>query len=126
MTTLKRPVDRAVIRGMGNDSYTLIVETAGDKAYIIDLNLPQSVIVKQVSTKTSSGTCTVAVSKQTQAGANTPIAGVDAIAAAATQANTAPTGNGTEAIPAGNRLVVTVSGNAAALDLSVSIDVQRY
>ncbi len=124
-TALSNATQRAIRRIVGPDTFEILIEAVVDQVYKLSLNLPVGYKVTAAAAKTDSGTCTIDVQTVTPGGVAADITGLAGIAASAVIANAVPTFDGTEVVAAGGGLQLDISGNAAGVNLSVSITAQR-
>lgn len=112
-------VDNGSIRTLDRyHVYELRVASPANGDTIIVNNSPhEKIIVKSVTSQTSSGTITAAVKVNT-----TSIAGVSAIAVSSTQDTSTPSGTSDQDVNSGQDLVVTLSSNSSAADLVIWIE----
>lgn len=122
---LSNATQRAIRNIVGPDSFELLIPTVANQLYVLALALPVGYRLLSVQTKTISGTCTVAMAKLSTGAVSTPIAGLTAIAVTSTLLESLPTYDGTEVITQGYGLNFTVSANAVALTLAVSVKMKR-
>jgi hypothetical protein len=123
-SALANALSRAVQRIVGADSYPILIEAAADQVYLFDCYVPGPMKVTRATVVTNSGTITVNV-QRVRAGVTTSVAGLSALAASSTLASTDATGDDTAVFQAGDRLQITTTANAAAVDLAVSIGIER-
>jgi len=122
--TLSTPQQRALRTIFGPESFEILIEAVADQAYPLSLALPVGYILLNVTTELASGTCTVNVQKVV-AGTPASVTNLSAISATATQLESTPTDDGTNVFAAGDGLQFTASANAAGVDLSITIAMQR-
>ena len=121
MTQRQNATQRAIARIAGNDTYTLFIEAATNKIFILDLAVPENMSIQSVTLKTLSGTVTVNVQKVV-IGVTTSVTGVSAVAVTSVVQTIVPTVDGSETLPSGSTLQITTSAGAAPVDLSVSVN----
>ena len=90
------------------------IETVADKDYILSQNAEYAYDIDSLVIDLLSGTCTVAVKIDGAA-----VGGLAAVAVTSTESTTAATAP--FSVPAGARVTLVVSSNAAGLDLAFSI-----
>jgi hypothetical protein len=123
-SALANAVQRAIQRIVGGDSYPILIEAGANKTYVMDCYVPGPLKVTGVSIVTNTGTITIVV-QRVRSGVTVTVGGLSALAASSTLTTTAATGDDTAVFQTGDRLQITTSANAAAVDLAVSVSIER-
>jgi hypothetical protein len=114
-TRMRNIPERGVLRTVNPQTYTGLIETAGNKTYTICISPSVPLLVNSFTVKLLSGTCTIAVQI-----AGVTITGLSAIAA--TNVVQTVAASALNFCTSGAALTFIVSANAAALDLAYALN----
>jgi hypothetical protein len=114
-TRFRNIPERGVLRTVNPQTYQGLIEVAANKLYIINIAIPVPLLVNSFTVKTLSGTCTLAVQI-----AGVSITGLSALAVTSVIQTVAATA--LNFATSGVILSMTVSANAAALDLAYALN----
>jgi hypothetical protein len=107
----------ADVTALADDSRGTFIETVANKDYVLWQRVPFAGSITRTTTKAVSGTCTLTV--KINAGA------VGGAAHSVTSAEESIARTTSNTFAAGDDIVVTVSANAACVDLAMSVDYTR-